>query len=73
MYFEDKIRSLTPHHEKMTVLQRSRQMSWIASSVMPKTLALGQASSTDFQESLPASRVPSVLLLRPQRSKKDFR
>ncbi len=31
MYFEDKIRSLTPHHEKMTVLQRSPGVSpWVS-------------------------------------------
>ena len=42
MYFEDKIRSLTPHHEKMTVLQRSLSYTLSHSASTFKVSALAE-------------------------------
>ncbi len=41
MYFEDKIRSLTPHHEKMTVLQRSQALAKFRTTPLPYGMRAG--------------------------------
>ena len=52
MYFEDKIRSLTPHHEKMTVLQRSQRMRFELKFTFVGCLL----SKTDLEKDFPSEK-----------------